>query len=979
MEFGILGPLEVRADGRAVPLGGVKPRAVLAVLALHANRPVSAERLAVALWGEDAPPSAVKTVQVYVARLRKALDDPDRLVTTAGGYCLRVGPGELDAERFERQVADGREALAEGRGDHAAAELRDALELWRGPPLAELASTPFAPAEIARLEEQHLTAVELRVDADLAAGRHAELVGELQRLKRRHPWRERLHAQLMLALYRSGRQADALEAYRDAREVLVEQLGIEPGAELHDLHEAILAHDPGIAAPAAPPSLLRARALPTPPNRTVGRARELVAIGDRLQSASVRLLTLTGPGGVGKTRLALEAARSVEANFADGAHFVSLATVYQAGDVAAAIGRTLGIIVLSGESSSEAMERFLASKHLLLIADNFEHVLGAAPFVGELLTTCHGLTVLATSREPLALHAEQRYAVPPLVLPDLGTPHDTQTLAATDAVVLFAERARAHDPQFELDDGNVAAIAEICRRVDGLPLAIELAAARCGLLSPTEIAQRLDAALGALGVGARDAPARQQTLRATIDWSHDLLSDDEKACFARFAVFAGGATVRAAEAITGADLDTLADLVAKNLLVRHEHPDAEPRLGMLETIRAYAVERFKSAADREAVRERHFEHFLALAQRHATEQALWSAERNEHLAKLDAESDNLHAALAWAVSEGNAGRALSMAAAISEYWRMRSRFADAVNWIDQALNQPGADAYPALRVRLLTVKALALWDLGRAAEQPPVWAQAEAVARALGDPVVLSRALEPRVSGESLADRVDVAEALADEALRSAQTAGDEWTIAMAAFGKMMAAATIADLRERTDHAAALLEEVGNLFFLANLLASAAYGAMGLGGDLDAKELVERAVPIARRLDDPSLWMMVHGNFGLAALLTGDIEPARDAFREELRLCRELVVRPFAYEGLSGLAAVAATRGETDRAARLAGAASALHYGAPYAVVEDRLDATFFEAARASCGTDAWNAAADEGAALSFDDAIAYALQDPRA
>jgi hypothetical protein len=284
-----------------------------------------------------------------------------------------------------------------------------------------------------------------------------------------------------------------------------------------------------------------------------------------------------------------------------------------------------------------------------------------------------------------------------------------------------------------------------------------------------------------------------------------------------------------------------------------------------------------------------------------------------------------------------------------------------------------------MRVRLLTVKGSALSDLGRGDEQPAVWAEAEAVARALGDPVVLSRALEPRVSGESLADRVDVPEALADEALHLATTAGDEWTVAMAAFGKMMAATTIADLRERTDQAASLLEEVGNVLFLANLLASAAYGAMGFGSDRDARELVERAVPIARRLDDPSLWMMVQGNLGLARLLTGDIERARDAFREELRLSRELVVHPFAYEGLSGLAAVAATRGNTDRAARLAGAADALHHGAPYAPVEDRLDAIFFEAARASCGADAWNAAADEGAALSFDDAIAFALQEPRA
>ena len=229
MEFGILGPLEVRADGHAVPLGGARPRAVFAVLALNANRPVSADRLALALWGEEAPPSAVKTVQVYVARLRKALGDPEVLVTTPAGYRLRVRPGELDAERFESLVADGRQALAAGRGDDAAAALRAALELWRGPPLAEVASAPFAPPEITRLEEQRLAALELRVEADLAAGRHAELVAELQQLTSEHPWRERLHAQLMLALYRDGRQADALEAYRHAREKLSERAGDRAG------------------------------------------------------------------------------------------------------------------------------------------------------------------------------------------------------------------------------------------------------------------------------------------------------------------------------------------------------------------------------------------------------------------------------------------------------------------------------------------------------------------------------------------------------------------------------------------------------------------------------------------------------------------------------------------------------------------------------------------------------------------------------
>jgi predicted ATPase/class 3 adenylate cyclase len=717
--------------------------------------------------------------------------------------------------------------------------------------------------------------------------------------------------------------------------------------------------------------------LPPSPNRTIGREGDVRAIVDRLRVDGVRLLTLTGPGGVGKTRLGLEAARAVGAQFAAGARFVSLAAVRRADDVPAAIVQSLGIMPVSGESPEQAVARFLSPKQLLLVLDNVEHLLASARFVSELLVACPALSVLATSREALALAGEQRYPVAPLALP--LDEHDAASLARVPAVALFCERARAHDPDFRLRDRDADAVAEICRRVDGLPLAIELAAARCGLLSPGEIAERLDTALGALGTGARDAPARQRTLRATVDWSHDLLSEPEKQCFARFAVFAGGATVEAAEAITAADLDTLDGLVAKNLIVRRQHAHAPTRLGILETIRAYATERFAATADEQAVRECHYRYFLALARRHATERALWGTARNEHLARLDAEIDNLHAALAWAIDDGSAERALAMASAIADYWRMRSRAADALNWIDQALAKPGADAHPALRVRLLTHKAMALWDAGRAVEQPPVWAEAEALARALGDPLVLSRALQPRVVTESAANRLDRAEALADEALQWATTAGDDWAIAMAAFSKAMAAPAIAELRERVERAASLLEGVGNLYFLANMLASAAYGAMGVGSDRDAKALIERALPIARGLEDPGLWMMVHGNFGLAALLTGDTDGARDAFREELRLCRELVVRPYASEGLSGLAAVAAAHGDTDRSARLCGAAGAHRYGQPHAAVENRLDAIYFEPARTHFGVDAWEAAANEGAALNFEDAIAYALEEPRA
>ncbi len=633
--------------------------------------------------------------------------------------------------------------------------------------------------------------------------------------------------------------------------------------------------------------------------------------------------------------------------------------------------------MLSGESAEQAVERFLAAKHLLLVMDNFEHLLAAAPFIGGLLEACPALTVLATSREPLALHAEQRYPVSPLALPEPGTLRDPEALADVDAVALFCERARAHDPDFDLADGNAAAVAEICRRVDGLPLAIELAAARCGLLSPTEIAERLDDALGAPGAGARDAPARQQTLRATIDWSHDLLSEAEKQCFARFAVFAGGATVEAAETITAGGLDTLDGLVAKSLLARRQHAFAPTRLGMLETIRAYAGERFASAADADAVREHHYRYYLALAERHGAERALRGAGAREHLARLDAEIDNLHAALGWAIAQPSAERALSIAAALGSYWVMRNRGADAVDWVDGAVNLPGADAHPALCVRALCAKSRCLWQMGRGAEKSGVVAAVEAIARRLGDPVILSQALQLRVDHEINAERLDVADAVADEALHWARAAGNEWEIAEASRGKAIAASSIADLRERVGTAASLLTDVGNVSGLGNLLNSAAYVALCLGSERDATDLAARATPIGFALDIPIERMINSGNVGLAALLTGDTNTASHAFREELTLCRELVVRPVVFEGLCGLAAVAVVHGDDTCAARLLGAADAHRYDKIEDPLLARLEGAFFEPARTRCGADAWNAAAREGHALSFEDAIAYALEEP--
>jgi DNA-binding SARP family transcriptional activator len=571
MDFRILGALEVSEAGRPLPLVGGRQRALLAMLLLRANEPVSVDRLIEDIWGEQPPEAAKKSVQVQVSRLRKTLGSRDgRVVTRPGGYMVRVAPGELDLERFER-LTEGRSALAADDSEPAAERLRAGLELWRGPPLADLSFEAFAQQEIGRLEELRLAAREDRIEADLACGRHTKLVAEIEALVAEHPLRERLRRQLVLALYRAGRQADALEAYRAARAMLIEDLGLEPTPELRQLEQAILTHDPSLQAPA----MASASRLPAPLTRTFGRDEDTDAVAALLRRDDLRLVTLIGPGGVGKTRLALEVARELEPELRDGAWFVSLASTAKAEHVASAIAQALGVTPLSGETAAAAVQRFLARKQGLLVLDNLEHLLSAAPLVSDLLAASMELKVLATSREALRLQPEQRYVLAPL-----DVPADGQRAAVEHAAAgaLFIERAGTHDHGFELTDANASAIAEVCQRLDGLPLAIELAAARTAMLGAEELNARLVVALDALGSGPRDAPDRQRTLRATIDWSYRLLSTPEAEAFAHFAVFAGEATTEAAPQVTGAHLNTLEGLIDKQMLLRRPRPGADPRL-----------------------------------------------------------------------------------------------------------------------------------------------------------------------------------------------------------------------------------------------------------------------------------------------------------------------------------------------------------------------------------------------------------------
>ena len=452
----------------------------------------------------------------YVSRLRRLLG-AGRLETRPPGYVLRVAPDELDLHRF-------RELLAQDRHE-------EALALWRGPPLADLAFEDFAQSEIARLEELRLAAMEGRFERELADGRHAELVGELAAAVRAHPLRERLAGQLMLALYRSGRQAEALDAYRDARTTLVEELGLEPGEEL----QRAAAPDPR-ARPRARFHAQTAAGPSCPASLTsfVGRRRELEEVRALLARPGVRLLTLTGAGGTGKTRLALEVARAVAGEFADGARFVAAGGRARSRSCCRpAIAQALGLQPEPAVSRSRTRSSaFLADRELLLVLDNLEHLLDATPLATELLAAAPGLTILATSRTHLNLYGETEYAVPPLS-------------AREDAVALFADRAAAVRPDFAVTD----AVAEICARLDGLPLAIELAAARIRTLAPAEILARLERRLELLTDGPRDVPARQRTLRDTLLWSYDLLAPAEQRLFARLAVFAGGWPLEAADGV----------------------------------------------------------------------------------------------------------------------------------------------------------------------------------------------------------------------------------------------------------------------------------------------------------------------------------------------------------------------------------------------------------------------------------------------
>ncbi|GGS95382.1 BTAD domain-containing putative transcriptional regulator [Streptomyces chromofuscus] len=702
VRYRILGTTQaVRPDGSVLPVGGARLRALLTVLALRAGRVVPAGLLVDEVWDGDPPADAAGALQALVGRLRRVLG-AQAIASAEGGYRLAAAPDDVDLHRFERLADEGALALADGDPAKAAVLLDDALALWQDPALADL---PDRTVEAARCAARRLDARRARLAASLALGRAEQALPELTALCESHPLDEPLQALRLRALRDAGRTAEALAAYEDVRRLLADRLGSDPGPELRALHAELLRQRDTRPAEPHPRGNLRARL-----TSFVGRADDIEAIRGDL--ATARLVTLLGPGGAGKTRLSQEAAETVRDAALDGVWLAELAPVDDPAAVPEAVLTAIGAreTVLHGAGAEELraavtdrhddpvarLVEHCARRRMLIVLDNCEHVVDAAArLTEELLARCPNLTVLATSREPLGVPGEVLRPVEPLPEPY--------------ALRLLADRGAAARPGFRIDD-DPEACAEICRRLDGLPLGIELAAARLRMLTPRQIADRLDDRFRLLTSGSRTVLPRQQTLRAVVDWSWDLLDDDERDVLRRLSVFAGGCDLAAAEAVCGPTaLDALGSLVDKSLVVAAPSGDGEMRYRLLETVAEYAGERLDEAGRRAETARAHLTYYRELAR--TTDPLLRGSGQLAAVERLQQEYENLRTALRHAVAERDEQEALCLVLSLAWYWQMRDLRTEARNW-SRAVMELGPDPFTE-PVR----KAAPVWQ--RCTDEPP--------------------------------------------------------------------------------------------------------------------------------------------------------------------------------------------------------------------------------------------------------------------
>jgi predicted ATPase/DNA-binding SARP family transcriptional activator len=947
MELLLLGPFEVVTDLGQRRLPGRGERALLALLALSAGQVVPTSALVDALWSSgDLPVDPVNALHVRVSKLRRALatvDAPDLVHLDGSGYRLDLDPASVDAHRFAALVE-----AARGTGDPqvAVGSYTRALSMWRGDPLVDFAGAAWSLLEAGRLSELRLAAIAERADRMLTLGRFEQTVADLEPVVAAHPTRERLVGQLMTALFNAGRQADALAVFARTRRALTEELGLDPSRELRTVMEQVLRHDPAIARGVAAVPLPRpagadagrgrtapaaevTQSVPGLPLRLtsfVGRDRDLDTVHDAL--ARSRLVTLTGPGGAGKTALGIEAARHAAGQFRDGARLVRLAAVAEPELIPQAVADALGVSIEGGTAVHHPLDVLvgrLAQRNMLVVLDNCEHVIDPVTVLVEtVLERCPDVRVLATSREALAVPGELQFPVAPLGVPDPDTP--PQDVRDYPAVRLFLDRAEAAAPGRVLDGDALTAVAVICRRLDGIPLAVELAAARSRSLSPTELAERVKDRFAVLTSGSRTADARQQTLRATVDWSHDLLSEPERVLFRRLAVFHGGWTLAAAEAVVpGGDLPPGAVLDMMDRLVKQSLVVAEPgahhtRYRMLETLRQYADDRLADAGERNPVAAQHARFYLDLGER--AESGLRGRSQGHWAQVLREEHPNLRVALAWlTATDGQADAALNLAGSLGLYWHM-GRHLEGRQILRRVMTLPGGSPH----ARARAMQAVSLVERPRACIVHPSEQCAAAaedslrVFEAAGDRsrAALSRLLLA-VEGVGANPRVEAA-ALLDEADHEFAALEDPWGRAVVAFVRMeiqFKRGTEAAARRAATQAVGLFRALEDGWGLSGVLYHYGYGVQRFGAYADAVPILQEAIKVAAAAGVHNTVQWATADLGLAYLALGRFEEASACFARAGAVSDQVGDHAGRVLGVYAEALIAAQDGDHARAGPL--------------------------------------------------------------
>jgi predicted ATPase/DNA-binding SARP family transcriptional activator len=873
MHFQLLGPFRVTVGDQPLKLGSPQQQKLLAILCALPNENVSADRLVDELWGESPPPSAHHLIQVYVSRLRKTLGTHSAEVHIdrhGTGYALHVDPEQVDAARMEALATRARD-LDEEAVDAKTRLLLEATEMWVGPPFGDLKDESITlQSESTRLTELYVGLLEERIRIDLNAGRHQRVLDELKRLTSEYPYREAIWELWMLALYRSGRQAEALRAYQALQRTLGEDLGIVPSPSAAELENRILLQDPGLLWEPPPPS----SNAPTALTSFVGRGSELAEISKLLDVH--RLVTLTGPGGIGKTRLAAEVSHRTLLRFPDGVWWIDLAPITDETMIATEVARTLGVSAQPGKSVKESVVDSLVRREALLVFDNCEHVVtGVAGLASAVLATASRIRILATSRTPLHLSGEALWVVPALALPTSSSPAVAE-LPHSDAIRLFVERGAAVDARFSLGSKTGEHVVDICRRLDGMPLAIEMAAARLRVLTTAEIAEALNDRFALLKATQHDVSDRHETLQTMVDWSYQLLPQEIQPAFARLAVFAGAFDLEGATAIAlgGGEptpLEAMTALVEASLVTRVDDSDSAGRYRLLETLREYGRRLLAERGRLDAVRDAHATYFLELVA--SADDQIGKPGFVDWMKRFQESYDDIQQALDWSVDRDLPSLALRVTPVLQHYWYRTGDAREANRWgrrlTDHRELEPASQVAAAHTA--LSFSATILVD-------PPT-------------------AIEH-------ADRA-VALLAADD---------DRRGYATALFGRANVALMVGDFETLCRTSAQCLEvcdEIEYSWGKAGALAALSFAEFFGGGSLSrARALAEQAVPIFRNLGDIASQTVLNP-ISAIALQQGELAIAERHARETASIAQE---SSWEATALVNLAEVHLAKGEPDLA-----------------------------------------------------------------